>query len=398
MAITITVDALISAIRVGNTAVEKTEITRLRDYAIAEISQYVGPAYATIDPLIVNEATVRLVGYLYDMPTIARGAAFANALRNSGAGRMLFRFRVHRAGLATPDEAMAAGIGSVGNPVVNVDVSAGDLVITFNDGSAETHTLPAAGTGVDQTARDLAGAAQTVADAAQTDVDDHESNHPSSYTNAQAQDAARSVVSDWAEQDNGSDIPESKTQRKIFLTTSPINGNTDPGTRSKLHDVHLYVEDTEWQVYEHTGTAPPYLVLRSRLTETAVAVQALINTHAAMPNVHHAGPSLLGSYTGTLSNTAWTATSLTPTAGKAMVGVVYVGANTHNSFTWNGWVMGWYPRNRYDATNDTDGAWRYNFRSSSSQLIYIGRAGDGSIQVRVNGVQTETFEFEFWEL
>ena len=194
MAIDITVDALKAAVRVGGTAVEETEITRIRDYAIAEISQYVGTAYTTIDPIILNEAAIRLVGYLYDQPSIARGSAFANALRNSGAGRMLFRFRVHRAGLATADEAIAAGIGTTGNPVVDVDISAGELVITFADGTTETHTLPAAGTfGIDQTARDSAATAQTTADtsqtaantaqtaaeAAQTEIDDHETNHPS---------------------------------------------------------------------------------------------------------------------------------------------------------------------------------------------------------------------------
>ena len=110
------------------------------------------------------------------------------------------------------------------------------------------------------------------------------------------------------------------------------------------------------------------------------------------------GPTLLGSYTGTLSSTAWTATTLTPTAGKAMIGVVYVGANTHQTFTWHGWGMGWYPRTRFDATNAADGAWRYNVRTTGTQVIYVGRAANGRIQVRVNGVQTETFEFEFWEM
>ena len=519
MAVTLTIADLSAALRLGNSAEELKEVTRLHAFASEAVDRYAPDAPENT----ANEAVVRLAAQLFDQPTASRGG-YANALRISGAARILMPYRIHRAGSTADAIAIAQGaVGTPGNPVIGVAVSGEELIVTFADGTTDQQTLPAVGVGVGSGTADLlverlgtldnptlpddrrwlgtgvlipdgvhvlmidagqasddyhlvdwdailmhtsvvageismAGEFETfkgdaftdlrighgadyevlvandstqsinlahihferllapigpggggmfngvdqdardAAEAAQTEIDDHESNHPSSYTNAQAQDAARSVVSDWAEQDNGSDIPESKTQRKIFLTTSPINGNTDPGTRSKLHDVHLYVEDTEWQVYEHTGTAPPYLVLRSRLTETAVAVQALINTHAATPNVHHAGPSLLGSYTGTLSNTAWTATSLTPTAGKAMVGVVYVGANTHNSFTWNGWSMSWYPRNRYDATNAADGAWRYNFRSSGSQLIYVGRAGDGSIQVRVNGVQTETFEFEFWEL
>ena len=391
MAVTLTIADLAAAVRLGDSAEELKEVTRLHAYVSEAVDKYAPDAPATT----ANEAAVRLAAQLFDQPTASRGG-YANALRVSGAARILMPYRIHRAGSTADAVAVAQGaVGTTGNPVIDVAVSGAEIVVTFADGSTESHDLAAAGVfGTDQDARDAA-------EAAQTEIDDHESNHPSSYTNQDARDAARSVIFDWAEQDNGSDIPESKTQRKIFLTTSPINGNTDPGTRSKLHDVHLYVEDTEWQVYEHTGTAPPYLVLRSRLTETAVAVQALINTHAAMPNVHHApggGPSLLGSYTGTLSNTAWTVTTLTPTAGKAMVGVVYVGANTHNSFTWNGWVMGWYPRGRFDSTNAADGAWRYNFRSTGSQLIYVGRAANGNVQIRVNGVQAETFEFEFWEL
>ena len=106
MAVDITVDALAASIRVGTTTEELAEITRLRDYAIAEFSAHLGDAYQDATPAILNEATVALVGHLYDKPTAARGLAFANAMRQSGAGRMLYRFRVHRAGIA--------GVGSSG--------------------------------------------------------------------------------------------------------------------------------------------------------------------------------------------------------------------------------------------------------------------------------------------
>ena len=98
MAVTITAAQLASAIRVGDTAEETAEVTRLRTYAITEITRYLGDAYDDTPEEVVNEATVRLVAYLYDQPTTARGAAFANAMRNSGAGRMLLGYRVHRAG------------------------------------------------------------------------------------------------------------------------------------------------------------------------------------------------------------------------------------------------------------------------------------------------------------
>ena len=110
------------------------------------------------------------------------------------------------------------------------------------------------------------------------------------------------------------------------------------------------------------------------------------------------GATLLGSYTGTLSNTVWTDTTLTPKAGKSLLSVVYVGSNTFQTLNWNGWGMSWFPRTRFDATNTTDGAWRYNFRSTGSKVIYMGRAANGNIQLRITGDDPESFEFEFWEM
>ena len=113
MAITITVAQLASAIRVGDTAEETAEVTRLRTYAITEIERYLGDAFDDTPDEVANEATVRLVAYLYDQPTTARAAAFANAMRNSGAGRMLLGYRVHRAG-STGEAVDAAVAGSLG--------------------------------------------------------------------------------------------------------------------------------------------------------------------------------------------------------------------------------------------------------------------------------------------
>ena len=48
----------------------------------------------------MNEAVRRLAGYLFDQPEAARGDAYSNALRNSGAQRMLLPYRLHRAGYA----------------------------------------------------------------------------------------------------------------------------------------------------------------------------------------------------------------------------------------------------------------------------------------------------------
>ena len=135
------------------------------------------------------------------MPEAGRGDAYANALRNSGAARMLLPHRVHRAGYADAVESAQQAVGTVGNPVIGLAVVGTDLVVTFTDGTTESLPLPAGmgGTGVDQTARDAAAAAQADADtagtaastaqgtadsaqgdadAAQADIDGHEANHP----------------------------------------------------------------------------------------------------------------------------------------------------------------------------------------------------------------------------
>ena len=196
MAVTLTVDALLAAMRLGDSAEELAEATRLLDYSTLAVEQYAPEAPSAAQ----NEAVIRLASQMFDQPTATRGA-YANAMRNSGAGRILMPYRLHRAGSTQDAIAIAQGVvGTVGNPVVNVEVSGTDLVITFADGTTESHTLPSAGTfGVDQAARDSAEAAQTsadtaqtAADTAQTDIDDHETNHPSAGTGIDqtARDAA----------------------------------------------------------------------------------------------------------------------------------------------------------------------------------------------------------------
>ena len=175
MAVTVDVAALANAIRAGSTALETAEITRLRDYAIEAISRHLGVAYETVPESTVNEACIRLTGYIYDKPTSARGAAWANAGRNSGAWSTLLPYVIHRAGgTAQATAAAQAAVGSVGNPVVGVTVDAGaaTLTVIFADGTTQTENLPAGGmgggAGLDQTARDAAEAAQTTANEAGT--------------------------------------------------------------------------------------------------------------------------------------------------------------------------------------------------------------------------------------
>ena len=191
MAVTLTQAELSAAIRLGDSAEEVAEATRLLTYVTAAITQHLGDAYEDAPEAIVNEAAIRLAGYLFDMPNAGRGLSYANAGRNSGAWAVLLPFRVHRAG--STGEAVAAAqeaVGSTSNPVTDVAISGGNLVVTFNDGTTRDEPLPAgmAGDGTDQTARDAADGAQTAADAAQAKLDAHEGTPHN--TDATARDAA----------------------------------------------------------------------------------------------------------------------------------------------------------------------------------------------------------------
>ena len=188
MAVTLTVEALSNALRLGSSTEETEEATRLLAYSSEAVLRHAPSATDTA----LNEAAIRLSGFLYDQPNAGRGLSFAHALRNSGAAAILLPYRIHRAGSTSEAiEAAQQAVGTVGNPVIGVSVSGSDLIISFADGTTQTDPLPAGGgggmfSGTDQTARDAAAAAQTTADgattaaaAAQSDIDAHEANHPS---------------------------------------------------------------------------------------------------------------------------------------------------------------------------------------------------------------------------
>ena len=177
MAIDITTSALLSALRLSDTPEENAEATRLLAFSTETISTYLGDTYAGAPSAVLNEAAIRLCGYLFDQPYATRGSYFANALRNSGAGSMLLPYRVHRGGSVSGAEAVAAAQAAVGtesNPVVNVEISGSDLIITFADGTTRDETLPSGDGGgplTDQEARDAAQTAQARADSAFTLAD-----------------------------------------------------------------------------------------------------------------------------------------------------------------------------------------------------------------------------------
>ena len=94
MAVTLDAAALAAALRLGDAPEETAEATRLLTYATEAATKHVPTAADAAH----NEAVIRLAGYLFDQPFAGRGAAYANALRNSGAAAILAPWRTHRAG------------------------------------------------------------------------------------------------------------------------------------------------------------------------------------------------------------------------------------------------------------------------------------------------------------
>ena len=98
MAVTITDTALASAIRLGTSDEETAEVRRLLAFATEATRRHLGDAFGGTPDVVVNEAVVRLAAWLFDQPQAGRASDFANAMRSSGAARMLLPYVVHRAG------------------------------------------------------------------------------------------------------------------------------------------------------------------------------------------------------------------------------------------------------------------------------------------------------------
>ena len=93
MAVTITAAKLAAALRLGDSAEETAEATRILASTTALVEKHAPNAPDAIQ----NEAVVRAGGWLFDMPAVQRTAA-GDVLRNSGALALLLPWRVHRAG------------------------------------------------------------------------------------------------------------------------------------------------------------------------------------------------------------------------------------------------------------------------------------------------------------
>ena len=84
MALTLTVADLTSAIRLGDSAEEVAEATRLLAFVIEAISRHLGAAYEDAPEVIVNEAGIRLAGYLFDQPNAGRGLSLCQRREKFG--------------------------------------------------------------------------------------------------------------------------------------------------------------------------------------------------------------------------------------------------------------------------------------------------------------------------
>ena len=83
MAITITSAQLAAALRVGDSAEETAEVSRILTFASTAVQKF-----APVAPDAVhNEAVVRLSGYLFDAPTAARRGCVRERAHQFGRGR-----------------------------------------------------------------------------------------------------------------------------------------------------------------------------------------------------------------------------------------------------------------------------------------------------------------------
>ena len=127
MAVTLSVAELARAVRAGTTDAETAELTRLLAVGSDVVIQFAPDA----PEAILNEAVVRVCGWLYDAPTT--GVRMANPLRNSGAAALLQPHRDKGAGII-------AGDSSGGQPVPSGSglpplPGSGSFILAVKDGA-----------------------------------------------------------------------------------------------------------------------------------------------------------------------------------------------------------------------------------------------------------------------
>ena len=269
MAVTVTVAELAAAMRLGATSEETAEATRLLAYATEAISRHLGGAYEDVPAAVVNEAAIRLAGYIYDQPTTAGGPSYANALRNSGAAAMLLPYRIHRAG-STADALAAAqeAVGTAANPVTNISVSVtdGTITITFADGTTRTEALPA-GTG-EAPARPMPATPGEAEGGTSTTI--------RSWTAALIRAAINAVVPPWARAGDETPIPGPK------LANAPSGGGgIDQTARDAAAGAQGTADGAQTAADAAQGAADRAATRASNADGTANLAQADIDAHEA---------------------------------------------------------------------------------------------------------------------
>ena len=90
----LTVEDLRTALRLDDDPAVNAVLERLLKVAEATVSRYASLASCEV----AQEASIRMIGYLYDMPESPSGDRFAAAFRNSGAMALLSPWKTRRAG------------------------------------------------------------------------------------------------------------------------------------------------------------------------------------------------------------------------------------------------------------------------------------------------------------
>ena len=232
-------DEFRAALRVGDSAEEIAETTRIYAYASEAVEKYA----ASAPDVTKSEAIVRLGSYLFDQPTSARGDAYAAAGRNSGAWSILAPYRIRRAGTIGEAVQTARESGTKTNPVVDVKISGGQLVVSYADETSQAYDLPdgmGGGPGEDATARDAAAAAQGTAEAAQAEIDAHEAT--THNTDPTARDAAASAQSTADAAQSDIDAHEATTH------------NTDPTARDAAASAQSTADAAQSDIDAHEAT------------------------------------------------------------------------------------------------------------------------------------------------
>lgn len=174
----VTVSVLADALRLDSSNTkEAAQLQRLLNFAVTEVDRIADSAPETAK----DEAVIRVVGYLYDMPSF-NAAVQRNALNNSGAAAILMPYRSHGAGFigAAPGQATPStgGVTPSGDGLTDEQVIALIQARVWDWAEAGNETaIPASklilaptgtggpGGGVDTAARQAAAAAAAAAQA-----------------------------------------------------------------------------------------------------------------------------------------------------------------------------------------------------------------------------------------